>query len=156
MKARVNKRFDFSFDNNEFDWDCVDIKDGEFHILFNGRSFVACLVEARPSRKEFVFRINNNNYHVLLKDKYDELLHSLGMDGFNSHQEREIKAPMPGRVLDVMLGVGDFVKKGDSVVVLEAMKMENVIKSPTDGIIKRVVVLKGCVVDKNDVLIEFG
>ena len=54
-----------------------------------------------------------------------------------------------------MLDVGDFVKKGDSVLVLEAMKMENVIKSPTDGVIKRVVVLKGCVVDKNDVLIEF-
>ena len=155
MKAQVNKRFSFSFDNNEFDWDCVETKEGRFHVLFNGQSFVAWLVEAYPSRKEFVFRINNNNYHVLLKDKYDELLHSLGMDVFNGHKEIEIKAPMPGRVLDVMLDVGDFVKKGDSMLVLEAMKMENVIKSPTDGVIKRVVVLKGCVVDKNDVLIEF-
>ena len=155
MKAQVNKQFNFSFDNNEFDWNCVEIKDGRFHILFNGQSFVAYLVEAHPSRKEFVFRINNNNYHVVLKDKYDMLLHSLGMDVFDGHKEIEIKAPMPGRVLDVMFDVGDFVEKGDSVLVLEAMKMENVIKSPTDGVIKRVVVLKGCVVDKNDVLIEF-
>jgi len=155
MKAQVNKRFDFSFENNEFDWDCVETNEGLFHILFNERSFIACLVEAHPTKKEFVFRINNNNYHVLLKDKHDELLQSLGMDGFNDHKEIEIKAPMPGRVLDVMLDNGDFVKKGDSVLVLEAMKMENVIKSPTNGVVKRVVVLKGCVVDKNDVLIEF-
>ena len=49
---------------------------------------------------------------------------------------------MPGRVLDVLLSEGDSVVKGDGVLVLEAMKMENVIKSPTDGIIKRIAVEK--------------
>lgn len=155
MKAQVNEHFDFSFEDNRFDWDCVKIKDGQFHILFKGQSLVADVVEANTAEKAFVIRINNNNYNVQLKDQYDELLQSLGMDNLNNQKESEIKAPMPGRVLDIMLSVGDTVVKGDGVLVLEAMKMENVIKSPTDGIIKKIAVTKEQAVEKNEVLIEF-
>ena len=49
---------------------------------------------------------------------------------------------MPGRVLDVVVQEGDPISKGDNVVVLEAMKMKNVIKSPTDGIVKNVCVVR--------------
>ena len=77
------------------------------------------------------------------------------MDTFSSKKESEIKAPMPGRVLDVVVQEGDRISKGDNVVVLEAMKMENVIKSPTDGIVKNVCVVKEEAVEKNQVLIAF-
>ena len=70
------------------------------------------------------------------------------MDTFSSKKESEIKAPMPGRVLDVVVQEGDRISKGDNVVVLEAMKMENVIKSPTDGIVKNVCVIKEEAVEK--------
>lgn len=155
MKALVNEHFDFSFKGNDFDWSCVEVKDGQFHILFKGRSLVADVVEANTTEKTFVIRINNNNYSVRLKDEYDELLQSLGMDMLNNKKEFEIKAPMPGRVLDIMLSAGDVVTKEDGVLVLEAMKMENVIKSPTDGVVKRVAVVKDQAVEKGQVLIEF-
>lgn len=155
MKARVNEHFGFSFENNDFDWNCVEVKDGQFHILLKGQSLVADVVEANTAEKTFVIRINNNNYSVQLKDQYDELLQSLGMDMLNNQKESEIKAPMPGRVLDIMLSAGDTVTKGDGVLVLEAMKMENVIKSPTDGVIKKIAVVKEQAVEKNEVLIEF-
>ena len=103
----------------------------------------------------FIIRINNNNYSIQIKDKYDELLQSLGMDMLNNQKESDIKAPMPGRVLDIMLDIGSSVVKGESVLVLEAMKMENVIKSPTDGVVKRITVGKNQAVEKNEVLIEF-
>lgn len=155
MKARVNEHFDFSFEDKSFDWDCVEIKNGQFHLLFKGRSLVADVVEVDSSEKVFIIRINNNSYRVQLKDRYDELLRSLGMDTFSSKKESEIKAPMPGRVLDVVVQEGDRISKGDNVVVLEAMKMENVIKSPTDGIVKNVCVIKEEAVEKNQVLIAF-
>ena len=155
MKALVNEQFEFSFEDNPFDWSCVKIKDGRFHILFKKRSLVADVVGASVSEKKFIIRINNNNYSVKLKDQYDELLQSLGMDGVNKQNQSEVKAPMPGRVLDIMLGAGDLVVKGDGVLVLEAMKMENVIKSPIDGVIKRVAVVKDQAVEKNEVLLEF-
>ena len=155
MKARVNEQFDFSLKSTLFDWNCVEVRDGQFHILFKGRSLVADVVEINTNEKNFVIRINNNNYSVRLKDQYDELLQSLGMDGLNNQKESEIKAPMPGRVLDIMLKVGSSVVKGDGVLVLEAMKMENVIKSPTDGVIKKITVVKGQAVEKNEVLLEF-
>lgn len=155
MKARVNEHFDFSFEDKGFDWDCVEIKNGQFHLLFKGRSLVADVVEVDSSEKVFIIRINNNRYRVQLKDRYDELLQSLGMDTFSSKKESEIKAPMPGRVLNVVVQEGDRISKGDNVVVLEAMKMENVIKSPTDGIVKNVCVAKEEAVEKNQVLIAF-
>ena len=155
MKARVNEHFDLSFEDKSFDWDCVEIKNGQFHLLFKGRSLVADVVEVDSSEKVFIIRINNNSYRVQLKDRYDELLQSLGMDTFSSKKESEIKAPMPGRVLDVVVQEGDRISKGDNVVVLEAMKMENVIKSPTDGIVKNVCVIKEEAVEKNQVLIAF-
>ena len=155
MKARVNERFDFSFKGEDFDWDCVEVKNGQFHIIFKGLSLVADVIEANTKEKAFVIRINNNNYSVHLKDQYDELLQSLGMDILNNQKESEIKAPMPGRVLDVLLNIGSSVVKGDGVLVLEAMKMENVIKSPTDGVVKRIAVVKDQAVEKNEVLIEF-
>ena len=155
MKARVNEQFDFSFKSNDFDWNCVEVRDGQFHVLFKGRSLVADVVEVNTTEKNFVIRINNNNYSVQLKDQYDELLQSLGMDSLKNQKESEIKAPMPGRVLDVMLSAGSSVVKGDGVLVLEAMKMENVIKSPTDGVIKKIAVVKDQAVEKNEVLVEF-
>ena len=155
MKARVNEQFDFFFEGNNFNWNCVEVKEGQFHIIFKGRSLVADVVEANKFEKTFIIRINNNNYTVQLKDQYDELLQSLGMDRLNNQKDSEIKAPMPGRVLDIMLSAGCSVFKGDGVLVLEAMKMENVIKSPRDGVIKKIVVLKGQAVEKNEVLVEF-
>tara|TARA_B100000900_G_scaffold399360_1_gene401814 strand:+ start:12858 stop:13328 length:471 start_codon:yes stop_codon:yes gene_type:complete len=155
MKALVNKQFDFSFESNNFDWNCVEVREGRFHIIFKGQSLVADVVEANTTEKAFIIQINNNNYTVQLKDRYDELLQSLGMDGLNNQKESEIKAPMPGRVLDIMFSKGSSVVKGDGVLVLEAMKMENVIKSPTDGVIKKIVVVKDQAVEKNEVLIEF-
>ena len=62
---------------------------------------------------------------------------------------------MPGMVLNILVAEGQQVKKGDSLLVLEAMKMENVLKSPTDGVIKKVVATKGTAVEKNQLLIQF-
>jgi biotin carboxyl carrier protein len=79
----------------------------------------------------------------------------MGIDQNSTGKINDIKAPMPGMVLQVMVENGQAIKKGDAIVVLEAMKMENILKSPSDGTIKNILVVKGDKVEKNQVLISF-
>jgi len=144
-----------TIDGNAFNWDMIEIKDGSFHILKNNKSYNVEVVKADYAEKSFLVSVNGNKYQLNVKDKFDALLKSLGMDNLAANKVNEIKAPMPGLVLDVRVKEGSEVKKGDAILVLEAMKMENIIKSPTDGIIKKINVKKGVAVEKNQVLINF-
>lgn len=165
LKVKVNEKKEFAInfentnsgtiDSKAFDWDKIEIKENTFHIIKNNKSFTAQVVKADYKEKSFTINVNGNNYNIQIKDKFDELLKSLGMDNLNSSKVNEIKAPMPGLVLDVRVNEGDAVAKGDAILVLEAMKMENIIKSPTDGVIKKINVKKGMAVEKNQVLIKF-
>jgi len=62
---------------------------------------------------------------------------------------------MPGLILDVIVKESDLVKKGDPVIILEAMKMENILSSPVDGIVKEIKVNPQQTVEKNNILIKF-
>lgn len=66
-----------------------------------------------------------------------------------------VKAPMPGNVLDIKVATGASVKTGDTLVILEAMKMENEIKAPQDGVVT-VVATKGSTVNTGDVLVTLA
>jgi biotin carboxyl carrier protein len=79
----------------------------------------------------------------------------MGMAQTGTGNLKDIKAPMPGLILDVKVAPGDLVKKGDVVLILEAMKMENSIKSPGDGVVKDIKVALKQSVEKNQVLIQF-
>ncbi|MBT5425262.1 MAG: biotin/lipoyl-binding protein, partial [Bacteroidetes bacterium] len=65
----------------------------------------------------------------------------------------EIKAPMPGLIVKLLREVGETVQKGQGVIVVEAMKMENEISAPIDGILKKCAVSPGMAVNKGDLLI---
>jgi biotin carboxyl carrier protein len=145
-----------TIDGAPFSWDLIEVKNGSFHIIKDNKSFSVEVIKAEPAEKNFLISVNGNKYQLNVKDKFDELLKSLGMDNLNASKVNEIKAPMPGLVLDIRVTEGSEVKKGDPILVLEAMKMENILKSPTDGIIKKINVKKGIAVEKNQVLINFA
>ena len=86
----------------------------------------------------------------------DLLVEHFGFSSKASKKANEIKAPMPGMVLSVMVTEGQNVLKGESVLILEAMKMENVIKAPADCIVKTVKIKQGNAVEKNQVIIELA
>jgi len=89
------------------------------------------------------------------------------MNSAGGNKLNVIKAPMPGLIVDLKIQVGDNVKQGDAVLILEAMKMENILKSPGEGVVKNLIkspgegvvknlnVKKGDSVEKGQVLIEF-
>jgi biotin carboxyl carrier protein len=163
LKATINTQtFDIQSDktgttvnSQPFNWDLVEIKNGNFHILYNNRSFNAEVLEADYQTKSFLIKINNHKHSISVKDRFDLLLDQLGMSNANSAKVNDLKAPMPGLIVDIKVQVGDTVKKGDTILILEAMKMENVLKSVGDGIVKNIKIIPKQNVEKNQVLIEF-
>jgi biotin carboxyl carrier protein len=135
--------------------DLLKINPYQYHLLFKGKSYNVDILKLNMEEKTLVLKVNSVKFNLQVKDKYDELLHSLGLDNLASKKVNEIKAPMPGMVLNVLVKEGDEVKKGDALLILEAMKMENILKSPTDGTIKKIAATKGVAVEKNQLLIQF-
>ena len=144
----------FVINNEKVDWDIVKQQNGGYNIIWNNKVYNAEILKTEAETKSFSIKVNGNIYTVAVKDKYDLLLKELGLENLASSKVNEIKAPMPGLVLNIMVSKGQELKKGDSVLILEAMKMENVLKSPGDGIIKTIKVEQAQAVEKNQVLIE--
>ncbi|HEX5001161.1 MAG TPA: biotin/lipoyl-containing protein [Bacteroidia bacterium] len=128
---------------------------GEFSVILNNRSYVAEIISTDLTQKSFKVRVNGNEYVLKIADKYDKLLQELGMDASASRKAGDLKAPMPGLVVDVAIEEGMDVRKGDKLIVLEAMKMENILKAAADGRVKKINVIKGNTVEKNTVLVQF-
>ncbi len=156
IKANVNSKYEFSLDSTaENAIDLIEIKNGVFSIIKNNKSYNAEVLIANHAEKSFAIRINGNKYNVLLRDKYDDLLKELGMENAGVVKIKDLKAPMPGLVVDVRVKEGDVVKSGDALVVLQAMKMENVLKASTDVTVKKVHIKTNDTVEKNQMLISF-
>jgi biotin carboxyl carrier protein len=125
------------------------------HILHQNKSYSTEILDFNFETKLAKVKVNGNVYAISIKDRFDDLLKSLGMEDAGTKKIKDIKAPMPGLVLSVAVAAGDTVAKDSAVLILEAMKMENVIKSPADGVVKKVHAIQGKAVEKNAVLIEF-
>jgi biotin carboxyl carrier protein len=136
----------------------IDMEGGmgqHLHILHNNKSYRAEVVSFSAAEKVCTIKVNGNTYVLEIKDQYDELLHQLGLDNLNKVKISELKAPMPGLVLKMFVSEGDKVQKGDNLLILEAMKMENIIKSPGDVTIKAVKILPAETVEKNQIMFLF-
>jgi biotin carboxyl carrier protein len=164
MKVKVNEQynFDVKLEKNsilvngaEVQIDSRETAEKHSHIIYNHRSYNIEVVEQNRQDKTCTVKVNGNVYEVKIEDSYDQLLKQMGMDTAQASKIRSVKAPMPGLVLNILVKEGTTVTKGDSLLVLEAMKMENMIKSPAAGTVKKISIAKGDKVEKNDILIEF-
>lgn len=156
FKASVNNTDYFEISNENIqNLDVVPTKANTFHILKNNQSFNAEIIEKDFNNKTYTVKVNNTVYNVAITDSLDQLIKDMGFEVGASKHVNDIKAPMPGLILDISVSQGQEVKENDTLLILEAMKMENVLTSPRDGVIKTISVAKGDAVDKNQLLIEF-
>tara|TARA_Y100001934_G_scaffold280987_1_gene389247 strand:- start:1583 stop:2101 length:519 start_codon:yes stop_codon:yes gene_type:complete len=126
-----------------------------FHLLKDQKSYQIQILEADYDSKEFLIEVNGEAYPVKGADRFDLLLKDLGMEHLANAAVNDLKAPMPGLVLEIKVQPGDSIKKGQALLVLEAMKMENVLKAESDAVVKEVRCETGQAVEKNQILIEF-
>lgn len=142
-------------DGKLLNWDLTEIANGYFHIIHDSKTYRAELVKADQETKTFRLKINGRIYSVTLKDKFDLLLEKMGMNSASSSRINNVKAPMPGLIIDLKVQPGDQVNAGDPLLVLEAMKMENILKATGAGTVKAVKIKKGDSVEKGQILLEF-
>jgi len=163
FKATVNQRSisiehrdgKYFVNDAEFPLDLSKIDSGTFHVLAGPRSMTAEIVKMEEATKTCRVKVNGKIFDVELKDRFDMLLEQMGMQAVGAGKVNNIKAPIPGLIIDLRVKEGDEVQAGDPILILEAMKMENIIKSPGAGKIKTVRIKKGESVEKNQVLVEF-
>jgi biotin carboxyl carrier protein len=163
-KIKVNNQFEhevqskantLTLNGDEFLADMVKLDANNYHVLHNNQSYNVEVVELNSTDKTGTIKVNGNVYQLKAKDQFDALLEQLGMANLNNNKISDIKAPMPGLVLKVLVSEGDEVKKGDNLFVLEAMKMENIIKAPADATIKTIKIQPTDKVEKGQLLILF-
>jgi len=154
FKVKAND-FVFFFDQAAIDAaDFFKKSPDEFNLIMEHRSVNARLLEADMNGKKIKLEVDGASFEMEIKDPLDQMLDSMGFSSASTKHIKEIKAPMPGLVLDIAVKEGQEVKEGDRILILEAMKMENSIMIQTNAVIKRIAVTPGQAVDKGQVLVE--
>jgi pyruvate carboxylase subunit B len=125
---------------------------GYLSLLVDGTSVSAAVEPLAGNR--YRVTINGRMAEVHVKDERAMLLESFGLEAASDAGEAEIRAPMPGLVLDVLVSEGDTVEADEGLLVLEAMKMENELSAPGPGTVDAIYVGEGDAVDKGTLLIE--
>lgn len=163
LQVSVNDKNNFEIAHEEGKWivngietDC-DISqqpNGLVSVLLNGKSYTAIIEKTTRSSKEVVVRVNGQQYTSTVKEPIDLLLTNMGIDMKARQKIESIKAPMPGMVLKILVTPGQQINKGDSLIILEAMKMENILKAAAPGTVKSIKAVEKVAVEKGAVLIE--
>lgn len=161
----VNK---VKIENSEFNYDLnnnVAILDNEnyeieilkryandfYEILVNNKKV---LIGFKKENNQIQLNYNNRQIDVEMIDSFTALKKEMTKMSGASSTRTVVKAPMPGLVIKIFKNLGDSVQKGETVMIIEAMKMENAIKSPVNGNITAIKVESANSVAKNDVLFE--
>jgi len=131
-------------------FEAIQIQPGVYSVLMNNRSFVVGVCPQEANR----VNINGAPIKLELLDEVHLHLRQLGWDALQETKAGLISAQIPGLVTKIFHTAGDQVMEGDPLFLIEAMKMENEIRSPVSGIVKRIDIVAGQTVEKGTNIIE--
>jgi biotin carboxyl carrier protein len=127
---------------------------GQASILIDHKSYTAQIEKIDKDNKELVLKIDGQRYTLSIKEDIDILLDKMGINLSAMQKAAPLKAPMPGMILKILVEPGQQVNKGDALLILEAMKMENVLKASSNATIKSIKAEEKTAVEKGAILIE--
>lgn len=163
LQAKVNDKKEYQIEQVQGEWqlngtpvkwDIKKLPNGLISILYNDFSYTASVENIDTSTKELSIKISGEVYHIAIKEPIDQLLSSMGMDLKSMQKVEPVKAPMPGLVLKILVTPGQQINKGDGLLVLEAMKMENILKATGPATVKAIKVTEKTAVEKGAILID--
>ncbi len=134
--------------------DCIAVNDTNFHLLYKHQGYKVEVLQSDFLAKTLKISVNGNIYDVAIEDEYDLQVKKMGLLATTAVKVNEIKAPMPGLIIDILVKAGQAVTEGTPLLVLSAMKMENVILSQGEGVVKNIAVKKDDAVEKGQLIIE--
>jgi biotin carboxyl carrier protein len=138
-----------SIDGNEFLIDGKKTGRTNYSLIVDNRSFE---IEVDHTEDEYQVLVDGRNYHVSLVDERRVRVGGT-QSGIEFQGRQKVSVPMPGKVIAVLVAEGDAVEKGQGLVIVEAMKMENEVRSPINGEVKEIKVTPGETVEGGAVLL---
>ena len=138
-------------DDRNYELEASEPEPNVFLLKHEGKIFQVFVSPQKNSGEPNAVRIGSTELEVALSDP--KRLRGTGSGSDSIDGAAEIKTAMPGKVVRILKSAGDAVEKGEGIIVVEAMKMQNEMKSPKDGAIKEIRVAEGDTVGAGDILI---
>ena len=155
-KLKVNDQYEFTFTPHDLaTLDMLATGNQTFHFIDNHKSYHVGIPYKSFENKTYIVEVNSTPFAVKILDPLDLLIDEMGFASGSILLVGRVDAPMPGLILEVSVQVGQEVNEGEPLLILEAMKMENVITSPRAGTIKSIEIKKGDAVEKKQLLITY-
>ncbi|WP_340202253.1 acetyl-CoA carboxylase biotin carboxyl carrier protein subunit [Ascidiimonas sp. W6] len=156
FQIKVNQTFSFSLqDQDTIKMDIIKTPDDQLHLIENRASLMIEILNRDFETRNYTLKINGNEYQIKIETELDILIDKLGLTKGLQKKVDNLNAPMPGQIIAVNVKSGQEVKENDPLLILEAMKMENIMVSPRSGIIKEVLIDTKDIVDKGQLLVTF-
>lgn len=149
---KAGNRSVITVDDRKYEIDIVMVENGVYSILHNGKSYNVELVET-DSVKKYIVNTFTRSFNVEIVDAETKYQQSRGK-GFEPNGGKNISSPMPGKVVKIRVKVGDHVESGQTLIVVEAMKMQSEFKASGDRVVKEILVKEGDVVEAHQILLK--
>ncbi len=151
LLSKEGNQVRLSLDSKEFEVDITMLREGVYSILRDGKSYNAELAHSED-RKSYQVNTVTSTHSVQIVDAKAKYLRM--KRGGDDRQDNKIVSPMPGKVVSIPVKVGAELKAGDTVVVIEAMKMQNNYKVASDCSVKEILINEGDAVQSDQILIS--
>jgi biotin carboxyl carrier protein len=152
--VELNNKIDFIINTNET-VGIVKNANASFMVQVDGNQVLADLVSIDEDNKEVKVKIDQQLYTVKVQEPADLLLQKVGVSIVTEKKITNLKSAMPGLVLEILVAEGQAVKKGDVLLIVEAMKMENLFKASADLTIDKIKIAEKQIIEKGQELITF-
>jgi len=145
---RKEKSFLIKIDGEEFDVDATLFKKELYSLIVSNKSYLSNI---KSEENKYIVDISGESFEI---EVFDEATRRMAQKKKEPESGKQvIKAPMPGKIVKILVKEGEEVESGAGMIVVEAMKMENELKSSSKGVVKEIAVEEGVVVNAGDTLI---
>ena len=153
--VKIINENELNFVTEKIDYELIQIGSNAYLLKLNNKVFE--LTAEQTDSNSFNVLVGGDNFDITIRTALQEKAYKLLENASTqlSHHT-DVKAPMPGLILKIRKNVGERVEQGESIIILEAMKMENDLKAPSSGIIEKVFVSEGSAVEKGTALFSIG
>ncbi len=154
-KVSVNQKYEWLLKPEAAkELDIIRQADGAWHLLHQNKSYPVKVLNIDRQNRSVELEIKGENFRVQIADPLQQLIEKMGLTSRPHHQSGDVLAPMPGLVLSIQVEEGETIEKDQALIILEAMKMENIIKAEGRGKVSRIAVKKGQAVNKGELLLR--
>ncbi len=151
--VKVNNGNEIEINNSKVPVELSQINNSSYLLKFGNKIFE--ITAHKLDKEKYGILIDGSYFDVLVRTQLQENANDLQKNKNVTSKKLNIKAPMPGLLLKLKKNIGDQVIVGEPLLILEAMKMENEIRSPVNGIVKEILFSEGQSVEKNSIILTF-